>query len=158
MQWIWRMAPLFVAFWLVLSGHYTTLLLVLGALSVVLVCWLSWRAGLVEGEGASIPMALRLPRYLLWLGKEVLVSAVAVVRKVWSPRPKLRPTTAVTPSPGMPALSQVIYANSITFTPGTLSLDLDEDQIKVHSLDPAGIEELHTGQMLRRVRRLEARR
>ncbi|MFC4852859.1 Na+/H+ antiporter subunit E [Actinophytocola glycyrrhizae] len=158
MRWNRRMVPLFVVFWLVLSGHYTTLLLVLGALSVALVCWLSWRAGLVEGEGASVPLALRLPRYLLWLVKEVLVSAVAVVRRVWSPRPRLRPTVGVTPSPDMSALSQVIYANSITFTPGTLSLDLDEDQIKVHGLDPADVEELHSGRMLRRVRRLEVRR
>ncbi|OXM75141.1 MULTISPECIES: Na+/H+ antiporter subunit E [Amycolatopsis] len=158
MAWVIRTAPLFVTFWLVLSGHFTVQFLVLGAVSITLVCWISRRARLTEGEGASLPVLLRLPRYLPWLGKEVLVAAAAVVRKVWSPRPDLRPAVAVTPSPGMSALSQVIYANSITLTPGTLSLDLDEDEIKIHSLDAGAAEALHEGHMLRRVRELEARR
>lgn len=158
MRWVARMAPLFAVFWLVLSGHLEPLLLVLGALSVALVCWLSVRAGLPSREMVTIPLALRLPRYLLWLAKEVLVSAVAVVGKAWSPRPTLAPVVAVTPSPEMSALSQVVYANSITFTPGTLSLDLDDDRIKVHSLERADVEALRAGRMLRRVRHLEAGR
>jgi len=155
MSWVLRMVPLFALFWVVLSGHYTPLLLVLGAVSVALVCVLSWRARLTERAGASIPLALRLPRYLLWLGKEVLVSAVAVVRRVWSPRPGLRPVVAATPAPEMTELAQVIYANSITYTPGTLSFDVDADQIKVHSLVPADLDALREGAMLRRVRRLD---
>lgn len=158
MQWVTRMPPLFVLFWFVLSGHVEPLFLALGAFSVALVCWLSVRARLSVRDGVTIPLALRLPRYLLWLGKEVLVSAVAVVRKVWSPRPDLRPVVEATPSPDMSALTQVVYANSITLTPGTLSLDVDDDRIKVHSLTEADVELLHTGRMLRHVQRLEASR
>ncbi|MCT2584430.1 Na+/H+ antiporter subunit E [Actinophytocola gossypii] len=154
-RWVLRMAPLFALFWVLLSGHFTTLLLVLGALSVALVCLLARRAGLTASAGASIPHALRLPRYLLWIGKEVLVSAVAVVRRVWSPRPDLRPAVAATPAAGMSELAQVTYANSITYTPGTLSLDVDEDQVHVHSLVPADLEALRAGAMLRRVHRLD---
>jgi multicomponent Na+:H+ antiporter subunit E len=157
-MWIPRTAPLLAVFWFVLSGHVEPLLLALGGLSVALVCWLSWRAGVAEYHGAPASFVLRLPRYLLWLGKEVLVSSVAVVRKVWSPHPVLRPVVAATLSPDVRELSQVVYANSITLTPGTLSLDVDDDQIEVHSLEPADIDELRTGAMLRRVRRLEARR
>jgi multicomponent Na+:H+ antiporter subunit E len=158
MHWILRMALPLALFWLVLSGHFDPLFLVLGTFSVVLVCLVSWRAGIVGHEIPSIPLALRLTRYFPWLGKEVLVSALAVVRKVWSPRPALRPVVAATPSPDMTELSQVLYANSITFTPGTLSLDVDEDQIKVHSLEEADVETLRSGRMLRQVQRLEARR
>jgi multicomponent Na+:H+ antiporter subunit E len=62
----------------------------------------------------------------------------------------------VVPTPGLPELSQVIYANSITLTPGTLSLRVDDDGIEVHSLDPAGLRELRAGGMRDRVRKLEA--
>lgn len=151
-------APLLVLFWLVLSGHFTPLFLALGALSVTLVLVLSWRAGIGDREGASLPLALRVTRYFPWLGKEVLVSAVAVVAKVWSRRPNLHPVVTTTPSPAMSPMSQVVYANSITFTPGTLSLDLDEDQISVHGLGATDVETLNTGRMLRQVQRLEARR
>ena len=145
-------------FWLVLSGHYTLLLIVLGSVSVALVCWLSWRADFPEREDVALPLSPRLPRYVLWLGKEVLVSAVAVVRKVWSPRQELRPVVDVTPSSDMTVVTQVIYANSITLTPGTLSLDVDEDRIEVHGLDAGDAEALRDGEMMRRARGLETRR
>lgn len=151
-------APVLVVFWLVLSGHFDVLFLSLGAASIVLVCLISYRAGVLDGEGVTLALVLRLPRYLVWLGKEVLVSAFGVVRKVWSPRPELRPVVESASSAGLSEVSQVVYANSITFTPGTLSFDVDDDCVNVHSLDEAGVEELRSGAMLRRVRRLEPRR
>jgi multicomponent Na+:H+ antiporter subunit E len=154
--WGVRRAAYFGVFWLVLSGHIEPLFVALGALSIALVCWLSWRAGLSRPAGATARFMLFLPRYSLWLAKEVLVSAVAVVRRVWSPDPALHPTVATTTSTGLPELAQVVYANSITLTPGTLSLEVGDDRIEVHSLYPAGVEALHAGEMLRRVRRLGA--
>lgn len=158
MRAVLRTAPVLVVFWIVLSGHVEPLFLALGAVSVLLVSLVSHRAGVVGRDGVTLNMVLRLPPYLLWLVKEVLVSAFGVVRKAWSPRPDLRPVVDPTPSPDLSELSQVVYANSITFTPGTLSFDVDDDCINVHSLDPEGIEELRAGKMLRRVRRLEPRR
>lgn len=152
--WHLRMTPLLGAFWLVLSGHLEPLFLTFGALSVGVVSWLCWRAGLGRPPGATARFALLLPWYGLWLAKEVLVSAAAVARRVWSPTPDLMPSVATTSSGGLPELSQVLYANSITLTPGTLSLDVGEDHIEVHSLDPAGVKALHAGAMLRRVQRI----
>lgn len=157
-RWTAMMAPPLALFWLVLSGHYTLLLIILEVVSVALVCWLAWRADFPERDDVALPLSPRLPRYVLWLGKEVLVSAVAVVRKVWSPRPDLRPVVDVTPSPDMSVFTQVVYANSITLTPGTLSLDVDEDRIEVHSLDPGDVDALREGEMMRRARALETRR
>jgi multicomponent Na+:H+ antiporter subunit E len=151
-------APVLAVFWIVLSGHFEPLFLSLGAASVLLVCLIAHRAGVLDADGVTFARVLRLPPYLLWLVKEVLVSAVDVVRKVWSPRPALRPVVAKTPAAGLSELSQVVYANSITFTPGTLSFDVDDDCVNVHSLDEEGIEQLRSGAMLRRVRRLEPRR
>lgn len=158
MRWVPRTAPLFALFWLLLSGHYEPLLLSLGAFSIVLVCWLTWRAGLVENQHLTARGVLGLPRYLGWLAVEVLRSAVAVVRVVWSPRVNLRPAVESIPMPAMSPLGQVIYANSITLTPGTLALDVYDDRIKVHSLDPASLVALRTGAMVRRVQRLEGGR
>lgn len=151
-------APVLVVFWIVLSGHVEVLFLSLGAASIVLVCLISYRAGVLDGEGITLALVLRLPRYLLWLGKAVLVSAFGVVRKVWSPRPDLRPVVESVPSTGLSEVSQVVFANSITFTPGTLSFDVDDDCVNVHSLDEAGVDDLRSGAMLRQVRRLEPRR
>lgn len=152
------MTPLLAIFWMVLSGHVEPLLLTLGALSIAVVCWLARRAGLDQHYCPAVSVALRLPRFFLWLAVKVLVSAFAVVRRVWSPRLDLRPVVAPTPARDMPDLLLVVYANAITMTPGTLSLDVADDRIEVHSLEPAGVDELRQGAMLRQVRRTGAQR
>ncbi|MEV4477672.1 Na+/H+ antiporter subunit E [Nonomuraea sp. NPDC049504] len=147
-------APLLAVFWLLLSGHVDPLFVTFGVVSVVLTCVLGHRAGLGLEEGPTPGLVLRLPRYLLWLVKEVLISAVTVTRRVWSPRLDLSPVVARTSSRGLSPLTQVVYANSITLTPGTLSLDLDDEHVEVHALDVTGIEDLEDGRSLRQVRRL----
>jgi multicomponent Na+:H+ antiporter subunit E len=150
--------PLLAAFWLLLSGHFDPLLLTLGAVSIAVVCAMAWRAGLYLHRDLTVPFALRLPWFFLWLGGQVFVSSLAVARKVWSPRLDLRPVVGSTPAQDLPELSQVTYANAITLTPGTLSLDISDKLIRVHSLDPASVDELRKGAMLSRVPRPRARR
>jgi multicomponent Na+:H+ antiporter subunit E len=158
MRWIVRAAPLLVVFWAVLSGHYSPLFLILGVVSVALVIWVSWRAGLTGRDSVEWSVSPRLPLYLLWLGKEVLVSSFALARTVWAPRPTLRPVVDTTNAHGTSLVSQVVYANSITLTPGTLSLDVNDEDIEVHSLSAQDIKALHRGDMLERVRRLEGKK
>jgi multicomponent Na+:H+ antiporter subunit E len=69
----------------------------------------------------------------------------------------LRPSVESVPADGMTPLAQVIYANSITLTPGTLSISVDDESILVHSLQPAGIAALHEGAMRARAHGLESR-
>lgn len=156
-----RMAPLvpiLAVFWLVLSGHFDPLLLALGALSIAVVCGMAWRGEFFLHRDVTIRFALRLPVFFLWLAWRVFVSALGVVRKVWSPRSEVRPVVAETEARDMPELAHVVYANAITLTPGTLALDVNDDGILVHSLDQAGVDDLHAGSMLRQVRRLGGRR
>jgi multicomponent Na+:H+ antiporter subunit E len=149
------LALLLAGFWLVLSGHYSVLLLTLGAGSVGLVVWLARRMGIVDHEAVPLRQLPRMLGYYPWLAVAILRSALAVTRRVWAPR-GLRPAVGVVPTGDLPELSQVIYANSITLTPGTLSLRVDDEGIEVHSLDPAGIGQLRGGGMLARVRKLRA--
>ena len=51
-------------------------------------------------------------------------------------------------------LGKVIYANSITLTPGTISVEVANDEILVHALSKGGAEDLLTGKMDRRVTRM----
>lgn len=157
MRWISRLVPILAAFWLVLSGHFTPLLITLGALSVVLVLWIVRRMRLVDHEALPSHLSPRMPQYCLWLTGKVLKSSLGVARQVWSPRPAPQPAVDVTPTHDLSELSQAIYANSITLTPGTLSLSVGDEGIEVHGLQGSDITELQNGEMLGRVRRLEAR-
>lgn len=146
---------LLAAFWLALSGHYTALLISVGAASVVLVIWISNRMEIVDEE-QPIHITLSLPRYTGWLMIQILIAAWRVARLVWSPRPALRPLVGIVPAEDLSHLAQAIYANSITLTPGTLAMTVDDDSVEVHSLQPAGLDDLRRGAMLDRVRRLES--
>lgn len=153
----WRMLaliPSLAIFWLVLSAQFEPLLLTFGALSIAVVCGMAWRAELYLHRDVTVRFVLRLPWFFLWLASKVFIAALAVVRNVWSPRLALKPVVEPTPAQNLSELAQVVYTNSITLTPGTLALDVDDDRILVHSLDPAGIDELHEGAMLSQVRRL----
>ncbi|MBK1664321.1 cation transporter [Rhodospirillum rubrum] len=144
--------------WLLLSGYWhDPLLLGFGLLSVGAVVALSLRMGIVDAEGVPLRQIPGLLTYLPWLAWQVVLSAMTVARIVLSPKLSISPTLAAIPAAPKTAIGQVIFANSITLTPGTLSLDLDDGAVLVHGLRAAGIDDLMTGEMGRRVAALDGR-
>lgn len=144
------------AFWLLLSGHYTPLLLALGAVSVALVTALAHRMDLVDHEGRPLQLSLRAPGYWWWLGGQMLLSSWDVSRRIWARTPRIAPVVRRTPTRDMSEMLQVIYANSITLTPGTLSVTVHDDGIDVHALDDELVDALERSAMARRARRMES--
>ncbi len=144
-----------VGVWLVWSGHFEARLLGLGAFSCGLVVWISWRMRIVDDEGQPLSLILRLPGYLVWLTVEVIKANVDVAKRVLSPSMPISPTVARLPAPQRTDLGMVIYANSITLTPGTVSIELDDESILVHGLSRDGVADLQSGVMAKRVCTLE---
>lgn len=156
------------ALWLLLSGHYNPLLLSFGAISVALVAWIAHRMDLVDGESHPLHLSGRLPGYLLWLLKEIAVSNIDVVRRIVAPRRfPIRPAMSQLPLAQLGDVAQVIYANSITLTPGTITVaidnpaangpaaDNDQATLWAHALHESSLDDLAAGAMLSRVKKLE---
>lgn len=143
-------AVIFAAAWLLWSGHFTPLLLSFGAASIVVVLVLAKRIGLFEVEAYMFHLAPRLPGYWLWLLKEVVKSNIEVAKIVLNPRLPISPTVISVDASGLTGISQVLLANSITLTPGTLSIDIDRGIIEVHCLTQEGARDLKGGEMQRR--------
>ncbi len=144
--------------WLALSGHYTSLLLVLGALSALGVSLLAARMGVLDEEGLPMDVLLRLPHVTLWIIWEILKSNLGVIRVI------LAPSTAaaqlVTVRAGQrTAAGLVTHANFITLTPGTVSVQVDEasNEIIVHGLTQEFCDATTDGTMDAKVSRLEKR-
>jgi multicomponent Na+:H+ antiporter subunit E len=70
---------------------------------------------------------------------------------------EIAPVMARIPAPQRTRLGQVVYADSITLTPGTVSIELGDDEILVHALSPDGLADLQGGEMARRVMLLEGK-
>ncbi len=149
------MALTLFGFWLVLSGHYTPLLIGLGAASSIAVVAFASRLRIVDGEGFPVRLLPGMATYWPWLLGQIMKSAVGVARLIIDPRLPITPTWArVTASqhrsPGIAA-----YANSITLTPGTVSVDIAGRELLVHAITRAGADDLAAGEMDARVTRAE---
>lgn len=144
-----------VALWLLLSGHYTPHLLALGLASCLLVTLIAQRMTAADAETHPLHLLPGLFGYWLWLIAEIARANVDVVRCIVTPSLPISPTVVKLASQQESALAEVIYANSITLTPGTISLVLEPGSIEVHALTAQGAADLEQGAMGRRVRRLE---
>ncbi len=144
--------------WLLWSGQYSierTLVLVLGIVSCLAVAGIVRRMGIVDSEGHPIHLAIRAIVYVPWLLLAILRSNIDVALRILNPRLPVSPTLIRTRASQKTALGKVIYANSITLTPGTVSVDVEDDLVLVHALSRESAEELADGEMDRRVRAVE---
>ncbi|NBC15355.1 MAG: cation transporter [Gammaproteobacteria bacterium] len=141
------------AFWLLLSGHWHhQLLLALGAASALLAAWVGVRMERRDTGAYSLGMLLRLPRYLAWLVAAIVRANIDVVNRIWYPDTHpIHPVAGRLPSSQGTDLGKTIYANSITLTPGTVAIEIGDDDVFVHALTREGFDELAAGEMDRRV-------
>jgi multicomponent Na+:H+ antiporter subunit E len=143
-------------FWLINSGHFEPLLLGLGAFSILLVAYINLRKLALDGRyEPPVLLSPRLPGYLWWLAIEIVKSNLDVVRRVWQRKPDLSPVVFTLPVRPMNELVRTLYANSITLTPGTVTLEVTPENFEVHALTREAADGLLEGEMERRVSRLE---
>jgi len=122
-------------YWLTLSGYFhKPLILFFGAMSVLFTLGLSARMKILDSE--TVPY-LNVPKtlgYFVWLFNEVIKANVAVAKAVLSPELKISPSMIKVPAHQDTDIGKTMFANSITLTPGTVSVDMEEDGILVHAL------------------------
>ena len=144
--------------WLLWSGHYTldhTLVLAMGILSCAFVVYLAGRLSIVDEEGHPIHLAWGLVLYIPWLLWAIFKSNIDVAKRILNPRLPIAPRIVRVNGTQKTDLCRVIFANSITLTPGTVSLDLDEEDIVVHALTEEAADDVQSGDMDSRVTALE---
>lgn len=138
-------------FWFMLSGHTESLLIVLGILSSLLSIYLSHRMNIIDNESYPFHLSSRLLRYYPYLAKEIILANIDVIKRILKPGNSISPQVITLPASKQTDLSKVIYANSITLTPGTVTLDLSGDELKIHALSKEAAEDLQTGEMAKAV-------
>jgi multicomponent Na+:H+ antiporter subunit E len=144
-----------IILWLLLSGHTAPLLLGLGLASVLAVVLIAWRMDLIDPEGHPIHLVWRAIPYWAWLLVEIFKANIDVARAIVRPRMPIRPTVLRLKAGQKSDLGRVIYANSITLTPGTVTLAVEGETIEVHALTPGAAEGLLKGDMNRRAMIME---
>jgi multicomponent Na+:H+ antiporter subunit E len=152
------LAIILYGFWLALSGHYTALLLSAGAICAIAVTLAALRMRIVDAEGHPTHLLGRALTYYPWLAWEIVKSGWAVTKIILHPRLPISPTMTVVPASQRTSVGRAIYANSITLTPGTITVGVQGEELTVHALVEAGALDLEAGGMDRRVTRFEGGR
>jgi multicomponent Na+:H+ antiporter subunit E len=143
------------ASWLLMSGIFEPLILILGVFSCALVVVIAMRMDVIDHEAVPVHLTFKALLYWPWLLWEIVKANVDVTKRVLG-FADISPTMVRIKATQKTDLGIVIFANSITLTPGTISIDVDEEgYILVHALSRDGTEGLEGGDMDRRVTELE---
>lgn len=128
---------LLVLFWIILNGRITGEIVILGLLFGAAVYAFIWKfMGLNWAREKSFWKHLWWGvQYIAILLKEIILANIVVLKIILSPKKEIHPVLVKFPAPLKRHLLQVILADSITLTPGTITVRLYEEKFEVHCLD-----------------------
>jgi len=145
-------------FWLVLSGQFQLKYLVIGICASALVTYLThdllYRSGpeaQTEKPVYLLRCALGMLRYLPWLVIAIVKANFQIAAIIINPRMPIDPALVQFQSKLTKKISLVTLANSITLTPGTITVELANGKYLVHSLIPGSAGDLESGLMQNKV-------
>ena len=145
-----------LSLWLLMSGHYSFLIISLGVISCVFCVYLAKRANLIDDEGLPLFFLPRLLGYLMWLFKEILISNLNTAKAIISNN--IKPETFTVKASQITDVAKVTYANSITLTPGTVTTKINNNTFEVHALNSDFGNDVRSNEMDKKVKLLEGER
>jgi len=157
-----RFATLY-GFWIILSGRWETKYLVIGAVCALLVTYLTQDLAYSDGarrrsqdEKAHSVLAGvgRFILYFFWLLWSVLQANLQVAYLVLHPKMPIQPGLLRLRTKLRNRTGHIILANSITLTPGTITVDFDDGTYSVHALAPSAAQDLLEAKMQTKLERI----
>ena len=145
-----------LSLWLLMSGHYSILIITLGIISCAFCVYVAKRGNLIDDEGLPIFFIPRLSNYLIWLFKEILKSNLNTAKVILNG--KVEPETFTVKASQVTDVAKVTYANSITLTPGTVTTKMQKDVFEVHALNSDFGNDVRTNEMDKKVTWLEGKK
>jgi multicomponent Na+:H+ antiporter subunit E len=152
------LALVLCGFWFASSGRTDALTLGLLAASCLIVVTIARRLRVLDLEGHPTHLIVRALGFWAWLIGQVFVSNLKVLRVLLRPHVSVSPRVVRIRLSQRDDLGRTIHANSITLTPGTITLEVDRDGVLVHCLSAEGARALEQGELDRRVSEVAGRR
>ncbi len=132
--------------WLLLSTHFEPLMIAFGVVSVIVSLFVSKRLGVIDKTGYPFLFILKILKYNLWLMYQICLSNIDVSMRILGFKP-IQSRLIRIPFTYTDDLSKVIYANSITLTPGSASILIEDNELIVHTVSDESAEDLFSGEM-----------
>lgn len=123
-----------IAFWVANSGHYKPLMLGFLALSTLITLLVSARLKIIDREGSPYVRLAGFLAYYPWLFWEVVKSNLVIIKACLRADLDINPALVKIKTNCKTDLAKVTFANSITLTPGTVTVEIEGDKLLVHGL------------------------
>ncbi len=151
------MLLLFFICWIIFAGDFTLEIAVFGALIalVVFAFQCKFLDHSVEKEIGLYRNSLWMIRYLFILVLEILKANIGVMGLILTPKYEAEPIIVHFKTDLTSNFAKVLLANSITLTPGTISVSLEDNVYTVHCLDKAMAEGMDDSIFVKQLRQLE---
>ncbi|MFQ5849335.1 MAG: Na+/H+ antiporter subunit E [Candidatus Binatia bacterium] len=141
-----------LALWLVLSGHFDLFHVSLGVICTALVAFLNHDLLFPDLKwGRSIAVFFRFLGYIPWLFYQIILANLHVAKMVLHPRMPIDPRIIQFDTKLERNLSMTTLGNSITLTPGTITVDIRDGRYFIHALTEKAADDLLSGEMENRV-------
>ena len=132
-----QLTVILFGFWILLSGSFDPNELAIGLVLSTVVAWMANRL-LWTADDAPVLTPRQAGRFIVYVGfliKEIVWANIFVAEKVLDPRLPIDPVIIEHKSALKRPVSETALANSITLTPGTLTVDVDDSVFFVHCLN-----------------------
>lgn len=139
--------------WYVFSGYNEPFFLISGLISCILTWFICARLNILTFPHSRINI-FKTITYSLWLLKEIFISSFQVAKIIYQPNSKLKPKTDWIKSDLASDVSNTIYANSITLTPGTVCIEVADGQLQIHALVSDSIDGITQGSMGNKINKI----
>jgi len=149
-------ALIMFAFWILLSGEYNPIMISSGIVSSLFVAYLSHDL-LIGKTDIRLNMIriIKFVAYLPWLFWSIVLANIDLAYRTLHPKMPINPRTIRLKNNFRTEMGVVTLANSITLTPGSVTIDANKDEFVVHIIEEGVAESLMSGEMQRRVKRIE---
>jgi len=125
--------------WLLLTGTLNKDELLIGGIGLALIAILFYKySDLYRALKITPKIILYYPLYLIVFLIELIKANIDVALRVINPSLPINPGIVAVKTSLKDPLSRLILANSITLTPGTLTVDVKEDTLFIHWIDVKG--------------------
>ena len=151
------MLLLFFLVWIVFNGRITLEITLFGiAVSVLMLLFICRFMGYsLAAERRFYRLIVPFCRYVTLLVKEIVVANLAVCRMILTRQEIMEPVLVRIHTDLKTETARVILANSITLTPGTITVSLTGQELLVHCLDESLAEGLETSEFVRLLQEME---
>jgi multicomponent Na+:H+ antiporter subunit E len=146
---------LLLVVWFLWSGHTEPLIVGFGVFASAVGVAFASRTRILDEEAFPFHLSVRFVTFVPWVLWQIVLANLHVARVVLSPKLTIQPHLLRVPAEQKTVIGAVIHANTITITPGTVTLDLREGSLLIHALTDAAAKDDLDGTVNRRISELE---